>query len=840
MPWRRETWIADGYEARFDRVIEGLVVALVAFAPLAFGVVEAWSEEVVIALAAAISICFCLKLAFARGPSVTWTWAYVPVFAFILVAVVQIIPLPVALVRLISPQTVAQKMELLGELNGPEGLPSAMTISFYGHATKHDLRLVLAIAAIFVVVLNTMRRSDQITRLLTAVTVIGALVAIEALVQAVFGNDKIYWFVPSPHGTALSGPFVNHSHFAQFMNLSIGAALALIFAGVHRAFVHGRVTPPMVAEYLSSPRGRFLWCLSLMIIIATTTIFASLSRGGMISLIVAAGFTTLILSLKRALRGPAWVMALLGLGAFACVLYVGFDAVYDRLGTLSELHRAEGGRWQIVKDIAVAWTKFPTAGTGLGTHGVIYPMFDRSTISALASHAENEYAQAAEETGAIGLAALIAFGVFVWSSYARAIRTARVPIRSAAYGLGFGLVAILVHSLSDFGQHLPANAFLSAIFCALMIRLPHVGADREAAPAALIDTGKQRRPWEWAAVIVVCVISLWAVSGADAARRGERHWRRVLAAESDLMERDWAGSDEEYIRLLSDAAEAQTCQPDNIEYQHWLNAYRWRSISRVTDPNTGEVILTQESLQFADRIVEKLRQAIPSCLVYGPSWSVMGQLERSICNRPEEGARYIRRGRHLAPCNATACFVAGSLAAEQGDADAGYAEWKRAVALDGRFFREAASLLVAVFERPGLAIDLAGDNTAWLHRVEQLLRETNAQGDLLDALSNRIVELLEQECRQSDAAAWKFAWLAQRYSRDGRIDEAIEMYRRALPAEYNNVSWRFSLAQLLVEKGLIPEAIRELEIILRLQPEYAPAQRLLQELLRKGFAKEAR
>ena len=117
MSWGEGTWIREEYEHRFDRVIEGLLIALLVFAPLAFGAVEAWSEEVVIVLAAAISICFCLKLAFTRGPSVTWTWAYIPVFVFILVAVVQAIPLPVALVRLISPQTVAQKMELLGELN---------------------------------------------------------------------------------------------------------------------------------------------------------------------------------------------------------------------------------------------------------------------------------------------------------------------------------------------------------------------------------------------------------------------------------------------------------------------------------------------------------------------------------------------------------------------------------------------------------------------------------------------------------------------------------------------------------------------------------------------------
>lgn len=101
-------------------------------------------------------------------------------------------------------------------------------------------------------------------------------------------------------------------------------------------------------------------------------------------------------------------------------------------------------------------------------------MFDRSTIASLAAHAENEYAQTAEETGLIGLTALVCFGILVWANYARNIRTASVPIRSAAYGLGFGLVAIMLHSLSDFGQHLPANAFLSGVSCAMLLALARI------------------------------------------------------------------------------------------------------------------------------------------------------------------------------------------------------------------------------------------------------------------------------------------------------------------------------------------------------------------------------
>ena len=58
--------ITDDSVSRFDDVIEWLLISLLAFMPLAFGAVHAWSEEIVVALAAAISICFLLKLVYEK------------------------------------------------------------------------------------------------------------------------------------------------------------------------------------------------------------------------------------------------------------------------------------------------------------------------------------------------------------------------------------------------------------------------------------------------------------------------------------------------------------------------------------------------------------------------------------------------------------------------------------------------------------------------------------------------------------------------------------------------------------------------------------------------------
>ena len=460
----------------FDKIIEVLMVVLLTFMPLSFGAVQAWSEEVVILAAAGISLIFALKLVFLRSISLVWSPAYACVAVFIFVAVLQLVPLPTPLVGVVSPHTVALRTDLLNDLPNAQEVLSYMPLSLYPHATCHNLRLVLAVAAVFVVVANVYRRPEQIKRLLGAIAVIGGGIALLALAQDIAGNGKIYWCVPTHDNQAHCGTFINHSHYGQFMNLSMGAALGLLLVVFREVFAGQRgVTPKEVVDYLGSEEAKRAKLLAAMIILGAATVFVSLSRGAMVAMLIAAAFTTAVLGSQRSLRGRGWIMVLIALGAFICVLWIGFDQVYDRLATLRAFQQAQCGRWQILQDIGLAWTKFPVLGVGLGTHEVVYPMFDRSTIAALAMHAENEYAQAAEETGSVGLLSLVLFGIAVWGHYARAIRNDSSSIHFAAYGLGFGLLAILIQSLSDFGQHLPANAILSAVCCGLLVTLGRGG-----------------------------------------------------------------------------------------------------------------------------------------------------------------------------------------------------------------------------------------------------------------------------------------------------------------------------------------------------------------------------
>lgn len=839
----RHTPVVAGQPAAewLDRAIEVMLVALLAFGPLALGAVHAWSEQVVLLLAAAISLVFLMKLALIRGASFVWSWTYVPVGAFVLIVVLQLTPLPSSIVGVLSPHTVATRTELLEDLPNAEQLLSSMTLSFYPHATRHDLRLVLAAAAVLIVVINVYRRPARMKRLLTAIVVIGGGIALLALAQTIAGNGRIYWVVPT-YDNAHSGTFINHSHYGQFMNLSMGATLGLLLVTLHHAFDRDRVTPARVAEYFGAPESRPAKALVAILILGATTVFISLTRGGMISMLLAAAFTTLMLSCRGSLKGPGWIMVLLALGAFICILYIGFDQVYDRLATLRDLHWAQAGRWQIVRDIILAWTKFPVCGVGLGTHGVVYPMFDRSTMAELAMYAENEYAQAAEETGLVGLLTLGVFAIMVWARYGRNIRHGGAPICLASYGLGFGLFAILIHSLSDFGQHLPANAMLSAVCCGLLIAQGHMDRpyDRhlEDSPGGVAIRGR------WLVVLLGAGgVWGWTLLGANNARIAEANWNKALAAEHHLEASDWLASSEAYEYLFIHAMAAAEAEFDNIHYRHWLGVYKWLSLTPHSDPNTGQ--LTPEALPWARQIVDELHEARPLCPTFGPLYCVVGEIEQFVLGDPN-GIERIRKGYRLAPCDPTVCLVAARADIEEGRTADAFAKLARSVQLDESGFEQAALLCIHDLDRADLALTLAGDKAAWLARIGSLLAEADPSApetaggeavvasdrqELIAQARSRAFEQLKITCEAPDAPASAHASLADLYHRCKDYEAAIRHYRRAVQLDYDQFYWHYTLATLLAKARRNDQAIHEVRICLRIRPTYAPAKRLLEDLV---------
>ena len=811
---------------RFDLLSEALLLALLIFAPLALGVVQAWSEQIVVTLAAAMLVSQGFKFLLRGDAKPVLSWAYLPLALFLLLAAFQLIPLPENLLRLLSSNTAEIKGELLSDLPGAaDGGPRRMTTTFYPGGTMHQLRLALAVAAVFLTAAQIYCRPAPVRRLLGVISVLGAAIAVLAIAQIVTGAEKIYWLVSISTDDANGGTFVNRNNFCQFMNLALGASLGLLLLKINDGLKGVKKTLPNVLDWVTSSSARWVWLLVGTIVAGMVSVLISLSRGGVISLLLAGTLVTVFMTIRRRMDGRAWVMAGMVLCAFVCVLIFGFDAVFDRLATLEEKH-AYLGRFGIAQGVLLAWTKFPLLGAGFGTHEVVYPMFDRTTMPTLSEYAENEYAQTAEETGVIGLLLVAAFVVIVWINCRRCVRGGGWTT-AVGFGMSFALLAVLVHSVGDFGLHLPANGCLAAAYCGLLTALGNRARNR--LNSSRIRAGRSRILAPAGLVLMILVMG-WAVYGANQARAAEDRWKQAQGVEEWLVESNWQGRNETFAELISHAAAAVELDPGNIEYRHQLGVYRWRSISRVVDPVTGQIKLSVDGVEHVRRIVKELLEAAVSCPTYGPIYADAGQLEWHFLDQAS-GSKHVQRGFELAPHNASVCYIAGLLDAHEGRLDDALAKLERALLLDRNLFGGIVDVLIKEdVAKPDLALKLAEDDSGRLTLLAEKLAGSDAYRGRAQEVRLLAITLLKAQCRAPDASADLLARVARLYVQEDDFEAAAECYVRALEADYGQVAWRLNLARVYVAMGRTEDALYQARLCLRLRPQMDAATKIIEDL----------
>jgi tetratricopeptide (TPR) repeat protein len=846
---------------RVDAAIELLLAALLATMPFALGVVAPWSEAIVVVAVAAIALLLAARAWLGQQRQQTITWALTPVMLFIAVAAAQLLPLPASLVGLISPHTLALRTQLLGDLPGAAGLLSRVTLSFYPAATSHDLRLVLVYTVVFLAVTTVVRREQQYVRLLWAVALSGGAAALLALLQGLTGTDKIYWLIESGRVVANGGPFVSYSNYGQYINLCTGAALGLLLFTVRRDDIlptKGSTSDrkPKSGWQMKELKNWRTWPLLAVAVLGFVTLFLSLSRGGALSLLCATGLTVLVLARRRGMRGAAWVMALLLLAAFTCLLYAGFDMVCDKLATLKTAHDPSAGRIQTFKDILVAWRQFPVFGTGLGTHEYIYPMFDRSSDPGLAEYADSDYFQVLEEMGALGLALVLSFAGYIWVCYARAIRRGRPRLNVIAYGLGFGLLAVMLQSLTDFGQHLPSIGCISAVFCAMLVNLSRAGKRGKAGLTALDvgntdETGKSTGnlgglAWQLPRIALSAVLAgamVWAVVGADASRRSQAAADRAQATYERLEADYWKGTDGDFAQLIADAGDAVAADPSNVNARYMLASYKWGLASRAIDDDEPSDNLPPTTLPSSGpskldalHVIDDLNAARQVCPTFGPAYAVLGQIERLVLNLPI-GSDHVHTAYILAPAHPEVCLAAAQLDAAEGKFAESLGKSRRCLALDPAFLYQVIELYVHTVDRPDLALAAMGDDREHLFNLYDELRNEARQSDRpsVAAAMAATREVIKSSCDRADAPAWTLASLGALLREEKDYARAIACYRRALQMQYGQTDWRLSLASLLAEAGQNEDAVRQAEICLHLQPRMEGALQLIQDVnLRPG------
>ena len=476
-----------------DKIIEKGIIFLLIFTPLAFGGVQQWAVAVMEIVAFSIFFLYLMKKIIeistspnrhsgenasqnrhsgeSRNPVFFpdrprfLTTLFILFGAMIALVLFQMIPLPVGLLKAISPATLST-YTAFG--NYPAGAFHPITLNPW--ATRQELFRVLAYAAIFFVIISHYRTQEQVNSLVRTILYMGCFLVVFAVIQKITWNGRAFWIYPVAeslkNGARIWGPYISYDNFAGYMEMAIplGMGLLLYTAPNVKTLPETPLSLKM-ARFLASEKFVPYALLFLLVLMMAAALFMTFSRGGILAFICSSLFFAWITYRRRSLRRKTGLLAILAAVIFAAVVLAAWDRLEERFADLEEDHISRLSVWQ---DSLGIMRDYPISGTGLGTFESAYMRYQTTMPRLLFDHAHNDYVEIITDTGIIGF--LLSMGMAL-VFFRKTFQRWRHKHSSFGKCIGAGglasFIAIAAHSFTDFNLHIPANALLFAVISAL-------------------------------------------------------------------------------------------------------------------------------------------------------------------------------------------------------------------------------------------------------------------------------------------------------------------------------------------------------------------------------------
>jgi O-antigen ligase len=402
-----------------------------------------------VALLAILYFAFTRRANFAPRLPANRRWA---LLALLVVAALQLIPLPLGLLRVLSPARAA----LSGPL-GSIGTPvRAATLSVAPAASWEWSITLLGLILTYLLVRELSHRFEDRPWIVAAPLIaVATLQAALGLLQAVLG-------AASAAGGS-TGSYANRNHFAGLLEMCLPFAVMGAVAAFYGSRSRSRRDTPLKSALQASG---LLLCAAVMLL----AVVASLSRMGFIAAL--AGLAVMgSLALARGRAGllrwlPAAAIILAALAAFILLPTDQLIARFSDISSGEEI--SSNDRALIWGDTLRLIGAYPIFGCGLGAFESALLPFKAVAPLLTVDYAHNDYLQLLAELGILGFAPLLFLAVVV---YARAVRHAMRlrggPPAYLALATAGALTAIAIHSLADFNLYVPANAMLTVWLGAL-------------------------------------------------------------------------------------------------------------------------------------------------------------------------------------------------------------------------------------------------------------------------------------------------------------------------------------------------------------------------------------
>lgn len=350
-------------------------------------------------------------------------------------------------------------------------------------ATFQYLMLGLAYCLLYLLVIGLFRTRKRLSVLL------GVLVT-SGVVQAFYGTmmtlSGLEWLLMGPkdhHVGHATGTFVNRNHLAGYLELTLAAGIGLLLA----LREVGRFRWAGLFETMMGPKMRLRLALIIMVIGLVMT-HSRMGNTAFFSSLLITGGVFLLFDKEHRLRNGLLLASILLIDMFIVSQYFGLDRLKERLVNTrladvvvdgAVVEQANELRGTVFNQAMPLAADRPLIGQGAGSFEAAFPPY-AGNLPLHYDHAHNDFLQFFIEYGAIGSVPLALFVLISLFYAVKAMRQQSLYRSGVGCGAGLGILALMLHSLTDFNLQIPSNAATFVVLCAiaLLANTHRVGSGR--------------------------------------------------------------------------------------------------------------------------------------------------------------------------------------------------------------------------------------------------------------------------------------------------------------------------------------------------------------------------
>jgi hypothetical protein len=300
--------------------------------------------------------------------------------------------------------------------------------------------------------------------ILWVLSINGALLALEAILQRLSGTNQLLWLVQPRFNTAgiyHFGPYAYRANAASYFNLVWPVCLG--FWLVLRQAARGTVrTARRVGQ------SSYLVLLPGAVLMAACPIIATTRGGSLIS--IGSIFILLFLLLRSTRNESPWFRmgaCSLFLAIFALAGILGLDQLMPRFKTL--LADQISNRTEILHNAVPIAHDFPVFGTGAGTFGSLYPLYRTRPDQEWAAYVHDDWLETRITLGWAGLSLIL---LMLGTVLARWFVRGGLPVAWEFAGtIWVAMTGCLLHAKFDFPFQIYSVLFVFLLLAAILFCL---------------------------------------------------------------------------------------------------------------------------------------------------------------------------------------------------------------------------------------------------------------------------------------------------------------------------------------------------------------------------------